>query len=251
MISAVILTKNEKESILECLKTLEFCDEIIIVDDYSTDQTVEFVKKLNNPKIRIIPHSHGDDFSEKRNYGLSKTKGDWVFFVDADERVSLALIFEVSNITRLGEESFNGFYIKRIDVMWGKELKHGETGNIRLLRLAKRDAGEWVGRVHEKWVVRGKTGQLKNPLYHYPHQTIKEFLKGVNFYTSLRSEELYKKGKKTNIVLIIFYPVGKFFINFFLKQGFLDGVPGFIHAITMSFHSFLVRVKLWELLKRK
>ena len=211
MISIVVLTKNEEKNIVECLKTLEFCDEIIIIDDYSTDQTVEFVKKLNNPKVTIIPHSHGNDFSEKRNYGLSKAKGEWIFFVDADERVSPALIFEISNITRFSEENFSGFYIRRVDVMWDKELRHGEIGSIKLLRLGKKDAGKWEGKVHEKWIVNGKIGQLKNPLLHYPHQTVKEFLQEINFYTSLRAKELYVQGIHVYWAEIIFIQLENFY----------------------------------------
>lgn len=135
--------------------------------------------------------------------------------------------------------------------MWGKELRYGEMGNIKLLRLAKKNAGEWKGKVHEKWFVEGKIAQLQNPLTHFPHQSMTEFLQEINFYTGLRAKELYERGIKVPWWSIIVYPKGKFLINYFIKRGFLDGLEGFIFAIMMSFHSFLVRGKLWLLWQKK
>ena len=135
--------------------------------------------------------------------------------------------------------------------MWEKELRHGETANVKFLRLAKRNAGQWEGFVHEEWQVKGQIGQLKNPLLHYPHQTIKEFLADINFYTTLRAEELYQRGIKTRFWQIILYPKAKFMRNYFLKLGFLDGIRGFLIAMMMSFHSFFVRGKLWMLWQKK
>lgn len=248
LISAIILTKNEVKNIARCIKDLSFCDEILIINDNSTDGTIETVNKLNNGKIKIISHSLNNDFSQARNFGLEKVKNDWVLFVDSDERVSEALAFEISNIlsnwTNKIENEYSGFYIKRFDSIWDKELKHGESG-IKILRLAKKNAGKWIGKVHEKWQIKGKLGTLKNPLIHYPHQTITEFLEEINFYTNVRVEELHSKKTKTYLCLVFLYPVGKFIFNYFIKKGFLDGVNGLVFAIMMSFHSFLVRGKLW------
>lgn len=249
MISAIILSKNEEDNIIDCVKSVSFCDEIIIVDDISSDKTIEVVKKLKNPKITILQHTLDNDFSIQRNFGLTQAKGEWVLFVDADERVSAALAYEISNAIVFSSD-VNGFYIKRRDNIWGRELKYGESGSIKLLRLGKKEFGKWEGKVHEVWKIKGKRGLLNNFLLHYPHDNIKEFLKEVNFYTSLRAEELYKKGAKTDFMSIFLYPLGKFLLNFLLRRGFLDGIAGLIVAIMMSFHSFLVRGKLW-LLSRK
>ncbi len=247
MISAVILTKNEEANISDCVKSLSWCDEVVVVDDNSKDRTIELVKKLN---ARVYTHPINNDFSSQRNFGLSKAKGDWVLFVDADERVSSSLAFEISNAIIFSSE-FNGFYIKRRDVMWKKELKYGESGNMHLLRLGKKGVGKWEGKVHEEWEVKGNIGKLKNPIMHFPHKTFQEFLKEINFYTTVRAEELYKKGAKANFLSILLYPLGKFLFNFLLKLGFIDGMPGLIVALAMSFHSFLVRGKLWLLWQKK
>jgi len=248
MISAVILTKNEEEDISDCIKSLSWCDEVVVVDDNSEDKTTDIAKKLN---AKIYTHSVNNDFSSQRNFALSKTKGNWILFVDADERIPDALAFEISNIVHqitdqaLGK--FTGFYIRRTDIMWGRQLRYGETGKIKLLRLAKKDAGKWEGKVHEKWKVKGDIGVLRNSIIHYPHKTFQEFLKEINFYTTIRAEELHKKGSNATFMSIIIYPLGKFLFNYFIRLGLLDGIPGLIVAAAMSFHSFLVRGKLWLL----
>ena len=249
MISAVILTKNEEKNIVDCLESIKWVDEIIIIDDNSSDRTIEIVKKTKDPKIRIIQHSLNDDFSNQRNLGLKYARGDWILFVDSDERVSGELKNEITDLTtnRSRLQQLNSYFIKRKDFMWGRELKHGEIGNVKLLRLAKKGKGTWEGMVHERWKINGDVGELKNPLIHYPHQTINECLTEINLYTDIKAKELHRQTVHVYWTLIILYPLGKFFLNYFLRKGFLDGIPGLIIAIIMSFHSFLVRGKLWLL----
>jgi glycosyltransferase involved in cell wall biosynthesis len=248
MISAVILTKNEEMNIGDCLDSISWCDERIIIDDHSDDKTVDIAKKKG---ATVFIHSMYEDFSLQRNFGLEKAEGDWVLFIDADERVSPALWYEIMQHTNESIEDFSGFYIKRLDTMWARVLKHGETGNVVLLRLARKGAGRWEGKVHERWVVKGKTAVLKNPLDHFPHSSVSEFLKEINYYTDLRAEELFKRKTKSNWLSIIAYPKAKFIQNYIIKGGFLDGLPGLLVAILMSFHSFLVRGKLWLLWQKK
>lgn len=248
MISAVVLTKNEEDNIRDCLQGLSWCDEIIIIDDNSTDRTIKIAEKAN---ANIYVHPLRGDFSQQRNYGLDKAKGDWVLFVDADERVTPALWYEVMQHTNSSIDSSDGFFIRRVDFMWGRKLMHGETGNIKLLRLAKKNAGKWDGTVHEQWKINGKTITLKNELMHYPHPDVTSFLKEINYYTELRARELHNKKVGVLLPAIILYPVSKFIVNYIIKLGFLDGIPGLISAFMMSFHSFLVRGKLWSLSLKK
>jgi glycosyltransferase involved in cell wall biosynthesis len=252
-LSVVILAKNEENRIVDCIDSVLWCDEIILVDDKSNDRTVEIVESLKNKKIKIFTRSLDNDFSKQRNFGLEKAKGEWVIFLDADEIITNNLSEEINDVIydygRI--QKLNGYFVKRRDFMWEKELRYGETGSISLLRLAKRDAGRWMGKVHEVWKTEGNVGMLNNPIYHYPHRTIIKFLNEIDFYTDLRAQELYAKGNHVYWYSIIFYPIGKFLLNFILKRGFLDEVPGFIFAVLMSFHSFLVRGKLWLLWKKE
>lgn len=253
-ISAVILTKNEEDNIVDCIESVSFVDEILIIDDISEDRTIEIVKSLKNPKISIFKNNLNNDFSSQRNFGQKRARGEWVLFVDADERITGSLRYEIEYVLssqNLLQQKIRGFYLQRIDTMWARVLKYGETGNIKLLRLARKGVGEWEGKAHEVWKVKGKIGILRNPLLHYPHQTITEFLKEINFYTDIRAKELLDKNIKVYWWSIVVYPLGKFFLNFVFRRGFLDSMPGFIFAIFMTFHSFLVRGKLWLLWKHQ
>lgn len=247
MISAVILTKNEAKNIRECIESLRFCDEVIVLDDESNDSTRELVKRLG---AKVYIRKIEGDFAAQRNFGQDVAKGEWVFFVDADERVSKELASEIIQVTNDPTIHFNGFFLKRDDFLWGNRLTHGEIGVVKLLRLAKKGAGKWRRRVHEVWNVSGETYMLKNPLLHYPHQSLREFLDDINRMSSLDSQAKYEEGKKATITKILFWPPGKFFYNFVLRRGFLDGMEGFVVAEIMSFHSFLSWSKLW-ILQRK
>ncbi|KKQ35183.1 MAG: Glycosyl transferase family 2 [Microgenomates group bacterium GW2011_GWA2_37_6] len=246
-ISAVLIVKDEEKNIVDCLDSLSFVDEIVVVDDNSTDRTIELAERLAKEKaIKIFKRELDNDFSAQRSFGVEKTTNDWVLFVDADERVTKELATEINESLTPNTE-YGGFLIPRIDFMWGKQLKHGETGNIKLLRLFDKQKGSLKGKVHEIWETKNKVGVLSSPIKHYPHPTVGDFLQEINFYSDLRSRELFEKGEKSNLFSIIIYTKAKFLQNYFLKRGFLDGTPGFIHAILMSLHSFLVRGKLWLL----
>lgn len=248
MISAVVLTKNEEKNIKACLETLSWCDEILVIDDNSEDKTIEIVKKTG---AKVFIRLLNNNFAAQRNFGLEKAKGDWVLFIDADERVSSALWYEIMATINTPFDNYSGFYLKRRDVMWGKELRHGETGNIKLLRLARKDAGKWQGRVHEVWKIKGKTATLNNPLSHFPHQSVAEFLREINHYTDIRANELFEKKIAVYWWEILLYPKAKFLFNYIFRGGFLDGLQGLVFALMMSFHSFLVRSKLWLLRQKK
>lgn len=247
MITAIILAKNEEKNIIDCLESVSFCDEIIVIDDGSTDLTVPLAKKAG---AKVIFHTLDNDFAKQRNFGLSKATHEWVFFIDADERVSPPLREEIVSMLA-NPVSVSGYYIRRLDYMWGKLLRHGETGDLYFLRLAKKHAGKWMGKVHETWVSQEQTAELEHPLYHYPHVTVSEFLTELNFYSTLRADELYQQQVHTTAFQIAAYPIGKFLVNYIGKKGFLDATPGLLFAILMSLHSFLVRGKLWQLWEKQ
>ncbi|OGK25247.1 hypothetical protein A3F58_01770 [Candidatus Roizmanbacteria bacterium RIFCSPHIGHO2_12_FULL_37_9b] len=248
-ISAVILTKNEEKNIERAIKSVKFCDEIVVVDDFSSDDTVKKARKLG---ANIFQRRLKDDFAAQRNFATEKVKGEWVLFVDADEEISSELRNEILKLVQDDKGSTVAYYIKRRDFWWGRELRHGETKKIRqrgLIRLVRKNSGYWEGKVHEEYKIKSqklKVKSLKNFLNHYPHPTVKEFIKEINLYSTLRAKELFEHGKNTNIFEIFLYPLGKFLLTYFIKLGFLDGPGGFVYAFFMSFHSFLVRAKLYQ-----
>lgn len=282
MISAVVLSHNDCLNIERTLQSLIWCDEIIVVDDFSSDKTLETVHKVCKD-IKFVPYkvfqrTLNDDFSAQRNFGLAKATGEWVLFVDSDEVVSKNLANEIKQVTSTSSsrvppltrdvaispdcgacpernegstsprnDKLNGYYIKRQDFLFGKWLRYGETAGTKLLRLAKKDAGTWVRPVHEVWNIKGPTGVLKHPLLHFPHPNVAQFLSKINHYSTLNAQYFYKTNAPSHAWQILVYPKAKFFLNYIIRLGFLDGTQGFIFAILMSFHSFLTRGKLWLL----
>lgn len=252
-LSAIILTKNESANIVTCLKTISWCDEIILIDN-STDATVALAQKnLLSIKLKIIK-SPNDNFAYLRNLGLKNARCPWVFFVDADHRVSKKLKSEILALLKKSPQC-DAYRIKQQDVLFGRALRFGETAHIAHILLGKKTAGLWHRRVHEKWQIsakggsadrggKGEIGKLKHPLLHYPHQTLEEFLAHINRWSTLDALEFKNQGTREPSWKVIVYPLGKFLYNYFWRLGFLDGVPGFIVAYVMSLHSLSVRVKL-------
>lgn len=241
-VSAIILTKDNREIIKRCIDSISFAEEIIVVDDFSTDETRKEAKRLG---AKVYKRKLDNNFAEQRNFGIKKTKGKWILFVDSDEVVTKELGDEIIQVTSNPFIRTEGFYIKRQDFMWDKKIKHGEMGNTKLLRLARNGAGKWKRRVHEYWNVVGRTKSLNNPIHHYPHENLKEFIKSINWFSTLHAKENQKEGKRSNVLKIIAWPKGHFIVNWILKRGFLDGTRGFVIALIMSFHSFLAWSKLW------
>lgn len=248
MITGIVIVKNQEDQLGMCLQALSFCDEIIVIDDNSTDNSAKVAEKAG---ARVYKRKLEKDFSTQRNWAMEKAKNEWILFVDADEIVTPELATELYQQTTQFLTELNGFYLKRVDFLWGRKVRFGDAGNTKILRLAKKTKGKWRGKVHEVWEVLGEKGTLKNPLYHYPHPSVHDFLKEINYYSNLRSQELFDKKISVNFFSIIFYPLGKFVINYFFKLGFLDGTAGMISALMMAFYSFLVRGKLWQLKYKK
>lgn len=247
-ITAIILTKNEEKNIGRVLRSVAFCKDVLVVDDMSSDKTVETARKNN---AKVITHESGGDFAKQRNFAMDKVQSRWVLFVDADEEVTQQLKAEIEKILASQTETA-AFYIKRRDYWWGRELKYGEVLKARrsgIIRFMKKGTGQWKGKVHEVYVPGNstvRTGRLDGYLNHYPHPELKGFISDINRYTSLRARELEEMGVEPSILPIIFYPPIKFALNYLLYLGFLDGAQGFSYAFLMSFHSFLVKAKLYQ-----
>lgn len=239
-LSVVILTHNNELSIVDCLESVSFAEELIVIDDNSDDRTIDICKQYTK---LVLQRSLNANFSNQRNFALNHAHGIWVLFVDSDEVVSLELRNEI--LKAIESKEFAGYYLRRVDFMWGRKILHGEAGEIKLLRLAKSGNGKWHGKVHETWRVVGKTSELNSPLIHIPHESVFEFIKEVDQYSSLRAIELHEQGKKSSIIDIVVYPAVKFVVNYFFKKGYKDGIAGLLYAMIMSFHSFLVRGKLY------
>lgn len=244
MLTAIILAKNEEANIERAIKSVGFANEVIVFDDHSSDKTKDIAKNLG---ARVIESKLDGDFATQRNKAMEVARNDWILFLDADEYVSPKLATEIK---RCINEDKVGYYIPRYDMLYGRKITHGECLNFKILRLGKKNKGTWKGKVHEVWTIKGKVGDIKNEIIHYPHPTMKEYIDEIEFYSTLHAKQKYDGGEKSSLIKIIFFPPLKFIYNYVIKLGFLDGDIGFIQAMMMSFHSYLSWSKLW-LMQRK
>ncbi len=243
MLTAIVLTRNEEKHIQRCLQSLAFCDQIIVIDDGSNDQTASIVQKMG---ARFLSRKINGDFAAQRNSADNHVDHGWILHIDADEEVSTQLSREIQNV--IAQNNYAALFIKRVDIFLGKQLRHGELAKAAqkgFLRLYKKGVGQWEGSVHERFVTSASTDQLMTPLIHYAHVSVSDFLQAINCYSTLRAHELKKKGMQTNIFQLLVYPPAKFIYTFFVKGGWMDGKEGFIYSFLMSFHSFLVRAKMY------
>ena len=241
-ISAVIATLNEEKNLKRCLKSIDFVDEIIIVDSGSSDKTVEIAKKFT----KKIFFTDFKGFSQIKQYGIEKAKSEWVLIIDADEEVSDNLKQKLLEIDKKGN-NINGFYIKRETFFLGKKIKYCGWGKDYQLRFFKKNKGAFDGKiVHEALNVQGKIGYIDFPLYHYSYPDVKSYFDKMNRYTTLQA-----KQKKENFLLfkMIFNPFFKFFKMYFLRLGFLDGIHGLILSLFSGFSEFVKYAKMIEIKK--
>lgn len=243
-LSGVIIVKNEEKRIKNVIQTLLFCDEIIVIDDQSTDKTVDIAKKM---KAKVFSRALETDFASQRNFAMEIAKGDWILFIDADEEPTKELIREIKE--NIQETWYDSFALRRRDFWLKKEMRFGEIHEVRnkgIIRLVKKGSGQWFGNVHEVFHTSEKSGLLEHFINHYPHPTVADFINDINFYSTLRAKELFTRGKKTSIIEIMMMPFLKFLYTYFIKFGLFDGAQGFMYSFLMSFHSFLVRSKLYQ-----
>lgn len=246
-LSIVILTKNESKNISKCLSSVAWADEVLIIDDLSTDETISIAKR-SLPSVQVFTRALNGDFAAQHNFGLGKAKGDWVLFVDADEIVPPALCNEITETLPKTSPETQGFYLKRQDTFLNTKLAHGETSNWKSIRLGRSGAGKWRREVHEIWNITGKILDLHQPLEHRSHDSVEALIRTLNFYTTLDAKHMFEVDKKRFKLFRVFAnPLGKFIQNYFLRRGFLDGFAGFVMAFMMSFNSLLVRVKIYDL----
>lgn len=211
---------------------------------------------MKNLTIITLDQPHITDFSAARNKLLEQVQTDWVLFLDADESLSPALEQEISKA--ITSSQYEAYYLPRQDKFLDQVLRYGETGHASFIRLGKRTYGKWVRPVHELWEGRGnpahgsdRVGRLKHPILHEPHQGIATFLAKIDYYSTLESTYRFREGRRAHLWQVFVYPLAKFKLNYFARFGFADGVPGLIHALMMSFHSYLTWSKLYLLCRKK
>lgn len=234
-ISAFIITKNEERKIEDALKSLNFADEIVIVDDFSEDATVEICKKYG---AKIFIHRF-TGFKDQKNYAMCQTKNDWVFELDADERLSKNLQEYMKNLSEETLSGYDGVLFRRKTYFWGKWLKHGGTYPDYKMRLYRKDRGVWSdGNIHERFIIKGRALKTTFEILHYQDADLKSLFHRTIRYSLLSAEDMYKKGKKAKWHHYTFRPAYTFFYKYFFRLGFLDGIQGFVSAVIAAIGTF-------------
>jgi len=244
-ISVIIITYNEEENIRECLEGVKWADEIIIVDSFSTDKTPQICKDYTDK----IFQKRWEGFGFQKQFALEQTTFDWVLSIDADERVSGELKEEIlSNKNTLDKD---GYYIPFKFYWLGKQLRYGGCGKERHIRLFRRQKAIFQGLIHEKLLIDGEIGCLKNSIIHVSYKNIENYFNKFNLYSTMVANQRFKEGRKIPFVFQLFASVWDFFNRFIFKLGFLDGMHGFLWASFSSFHRLVKYAKLWEMQKEK
>jgi len=225
-ISIIILFKQKDEKFQQALKSAQFAKEIIT---------------LKNDQI--------NDFSQIRNQALKKATQKWVLFLDSDEVISRKSIAEIKRIVQ--NNLADGVMICRQDVFYNRVIKHGEAGNMKLLRMGKREKMVWKRPVHELAIVSGVTKDSNIKIIHQAHSSLTSFIISVINYAEIEAKYRTSLNKNPSILQLISFPIIKFIYNYLFKKGFLDGWRGLCYALIMSLHSFSVRVFQYELRYRK
>jgi glycosyltransferase involved in cell wall biosynthesis len=246
-LSAVVITKNEEDNIRRCLESIRFADEIIIIDSGSIDKTIEIAESFN---ARVYsPEWQG--FGNAKRAGVDKSDGDWILSIDADEEVTETLAAEIQAV--IGKSNgASGYYVKRKTKFLGRWILHCGWYPDYVLRLFQKSSGTFDNAiVHEKVVTNGPVAYLKGELLHYSYPNLEHYLIKFNRYTTMGAEEAFLKGRRAGLMDIVIKPAASFVKHYLLKQGYRDGVEGFVLSSLSSMSVMVKYAKLRQLWKEQ
>jgi glycosyltransferase involved in cell wall biosynthesis len=246
LLSAIVISKNDEEKIKECLESLGFAGEIIVIDNGSSDKSFDIARKFTD-KVYSLPKV---GFSELRNEGLNKASGKWVLYVDTDERVTPGLRQELEKIIDNKDGMhYEAYAIPRKNIIFGKEMKHGGLYPDYVKRLyLKSSLKKWEGDLHEEPVYEGVMGHMSNPLIHLKHARMSEMIEKTNKWSEIEAKLLLDSGhpemtwwRFPRIMLT------EIWYRLIILKGFMDGIEGVIYSIYQMWSKFITYAKLWEM----
>ncbi|MCB0378442.1 MAG: glycosyltransferase family 2 protein [Bdellovibrionales bacterium] len=246
-LSITCIGHNEAYHLEELLpELLKWGDEVIYVDCESDDNSFEVAERLGCKAYR---RPNNMNLNVNKSFAMDQTTGDWIFYVDPDERFDESLMKEVRQ--KMEQEEHVAYKLKRKNHFFGHWLKYGGQFPDTQLRIFKKGKGQFPNQhVHESLKIDGSVGYLENTMSHYPYLTISQFLKKMDFYSSFEADFLYKKGVRPSLAnhfkYLFWKPKMRFFRRYFLKGGFRDGIPGFFAALFDGIGWSLRYLKLWE-----
>lgn len=243
-VSVTIITLNEADHVAAAIDSASWADEIIVVDSGSTDDTVAIARA----KGARVETRAWTGYIDQKNFAHSLASNDWIFSLDADERITPALAGEVRALLAT-EPPRKGYRVPRVAYHLGRWVRTTDFYPDYQTRLYDRRAARWtgMGHVHESVEVDGGAGRLTHELQHYSFRDLRDQLDRINHYSALAARQMYEHGQRTGALAIATHPPAAFLRNYVLRRGFLDGTAGLIISLMNSFSVFLKFAKLWEL----
>lgn len=239
-LAIIILTKNEERNIGAAIDSASFADEVLVIDSGSTDATRAVAEGRG---ARFVSHPMGEDgFAGQRNFALTQTEAEWVFYLDADERITSAAASSIKEMVAGRVEA--AFSIKRMNIIMGQMMKHGAHRPDWCLRLFPREAVIWEGLVHERPVFSLPCKELKGELLHHTYKNWANYFHKLSSYTDMMAERMHEDGKKAGLADITLRPAFAFFRAYVLQKGFLDGELGLVFSILHGYYTFMKYLKL-------
>jgi len=244
-LSACIIAFNEADRIGDCLASLAFCDEILVVDSGSTDGTAELAARMG-ARVLLRPF---DGFRSQKQFAVEQAAHDWVLCLDADERVSPELRDAIEAERRAGFARAAGYRFARLSEYFGRFLRHGNAYPDRKLRLFDRRRGGWRGdrEVHETATVDGAVATLRGDLLHLPFRSLEHQLDKSRRYARMMAEHAHARGRRASLAKLVLAPAWRFFRGYVLRGGFLDGRAGLVYAYVTAFTARQKAIRLWLL----
>ena len=246
-VSVYMITYNNEETVEMALKSVAWADEIVIVDSFSNDRTVEIGRKFTDKLFQRKWPGHRDQYQ----YAADLTTHEWIMFVDADEEVFPELAEEIRKELNGKVEGVDGFFVYRRTFYLGRWIRYGGWYPDGEIRLYRRNKGRWEGGLHARVVVNGRVQSLKNLYHHYTYRNISDQIQTIDKYSRIAAEDMAKQGEKFNLFKLLFHPPFRFIKEYFFKSGFRDGLPGLVIAMSTMYYVFIKYAKLWELTRRQ
>ena len=239
-LSAIVITRDEAANIGECLDSLAFCDERIVVDCGSSDDTVTIARA----KGATVAHHVWEGFGTQKNYALSLASGDWVLSIDADERVTPELAAAIEHV--IAEGRADGYEFPRLSSFCGRPLRHSGWHPDYVLRLFRRGRARFTDViVHERVVCDGPVARLKEPLIHHPVLKLEDAISRIDRYSTASAQAIVASGRRVSFMTGIGHGIGSFLRAYVLRLGFLDGAEGFLLAVANAEGSYYRYMKAW------
>lgn len=246
LLSVAVITLNEEDRLPECLESVKYADDIVVVDSGSTDRTVDVAKK-SGARVFIEPWK---GFGPQKQFAIDQCLHEWVLLLDADERIPPETAEEIRAIVGAATK-YRAYTLARKNFFAGRWIRHGGWWPDRTVRLFRKNAGRMPSKMlHEALEVDGEIGEMKKPIIHYTDRNLQQVIEKINLYSSVGAEELFQKGQNASVAKAVLRGGWAFFYNYFFRFGFLDRSEGFIIAVCDAVNNFYKYVKLREMRKR-